>query len=260
MEITPAESRFASSKYAAIRDHVPASWHLQDDFRTRSYRRDTKTKKLKDVDIFVVIDPDGRQAGLRQQGPWAVLEELRKLLATELLRCGSRRLGCTVKFGADDEVASFNVIPAFKRKSGGYEIPDAERGGWIDTNPKIHHEQSIAKNAKCDGKFVPLVKMIKGINRNFGEPIQPPFLLEVMAHKLVDDRFGRYQDEATGSSPARLSKSPMTGQTRPRSGRWSTARCQRASASPPPGRCASGSASPRRGASGGRRQGARRIR
>ena len=28
-------------------------------------------------------------------------------------------------------------------------------------------------NADCDGKFVPFVKMIKGINRELGEPVSP---------------------------------------------------------------------------------------
>ena len=37
--------------------------------------------------------------------------------------------------------------------------------------------------------------MIKGINREAGEPIQPSFLLEVMALDLVRPPFGRYQDE-----------------------------------------------------------------
>ena len=34
---------------------------------------------------------------------------------------------------------------------------------------------------------MPFVKMIKGINRHFGEPINPSFLLEVMAHRPGDD-------------------------------------------------------------------------
>jgi hypothetical protein len=50
-------------------------------------------------------------------------------------------------------------------------------------------------NADCDGKFVPFVKMIKGINRELGEPVSPSFLLEVMAQTLVKAPFGRYQDE-----------------------------------------------------------------
>lgn len=87
------------------------------------------------------------------------------------------------------------VVPAFKRTAGGYFIPDPAAGAWIATNPKRHHELSIDKNAACDGKYVPLVKMIKGINRELGEPVSPSFLLEVMALTIVKTPIGRYQDE-----------------------------------------------------------------
>ena len=39
------------------------------------------------------------------------------------------------------------------------------------------------------------MKMVKGINREAGEPIDPSFLLEVMALELVLQPFGRYRDE-----------------------------------------------------------------
>lgn len=197
LEITKTEEKFAVSKHENIRDLVRDNWQLEEDFLTGSYRRETKTKKLKDVDIFVVIDPKGPQAGLREKHPSAVLEELRRLLATKYSNVVADGFACTVKFGEQDEVASFDVVAAFKRKGGGWEIPDADRSDWISTNPKIHHEQSTKKNGQCDQKFVPFVKMIKGINRNFDEPINPPFLLEVMAQALVSAPFGRYQDEIT---------------------------------------------------------------
>jgi hypothetical protein len=78
---------------------------------------------------------------------------------------------------------------------GGYHIPDPAAGNWIATNPKRHHELSTAKNGDCDGKYVPLVKMVKAVNRELGEPVAPSFLLEVMALSLVAAPFGRYQDE-----------------------------------------------------------------
>jgi hypothetical protein len=37
--------------------------------------------------------------------------------------------------------------------------------------------------------------MVKGINRELGEPVSPSFLLEVMAQSLVKPPIGRYQDE-----------------------------------------------------------------
>jgi hypothetical protein len=43
---------------------------------------------------------------------------------------------------------------------------------------------------------VPLVKMLKSWNRANGRPIQPSFLVEVMALDLVDGPFNTYPDEA----------------------------------------------------------------
>lgn len=195
LEITKSEQDFASSKHQDIREHVRASWTLDDDFLTGSYRRGTKTKRLKDVDIFVVISPSSAEAGLRQAHPSQALGELETILREKYDKVAVDGFACTVGFGATDDIASFDVVPAFKRSGGGWEIPDAERGRWISTNPKRHHEQSTEKNDGCDGKFVPTVKMIKGINREADEPIVPPFLLEVMAHDLIRPPFGRYQDE-----------------------------------------------------------------
>ena len=48
---------------------------------------------------------------------------------------------------------------------------------------------------ECDGKFVPFVKMVKGINREAGDSIVPSFQLEVMALDLVLPPFDRYRDE-----------------------------------------------------------------
>ena len=195
LEITQTEQDTAVRRHTMIRDYVTSQWDLIDDFLTGSYRRDTKTKKLKDIDIFVVIDPDGAQAGYRARPPGDVLDALESLLAERWPGAARDGMAVVITYGTDDEVMSINVVPAFDRKGGGYFIPDPAASSWIATNPKRHHELSTAKNAECDGKFVPFVKMIKGINRELGEPVSPSFLLEVMAHALVKAPFGRYQDE-----------------------------------------------------------------
>lgn len=195
LEITGTEQDLAKARHAAIRDFVRLHWALADDFLTGSYRRDTKTKKLKDIDIFVVIDADGPQAGYRDQAPIEVINALETLLRQKWSAAARDGMAVVIPYGADDEVMSIDVVPAFKRKDGGYFIPNPSAGDWIATNPKRHHELSIAKNADCDGKYVPFVKMIKGINRELGEPVSPSFLLEVMAHALVKPPIGRYQDE-----------------------------------------------------------------
>lgn len=195
LEITATEQKLASNRHIAIRDYVRKHWQLTDDFLTGSYIRDTKTKKLKDIDIFIVIAADGPQGGYRSQSPIEMLNALEELLCDRWENAYRDGMAIVIPYGSDDEVVSIDVVPAFERDKGGYFIPDPAAGTWIATNPKLHQELSTAKNSDCGGKFVPFVKMIKGINRELGEPVSPSFLLEVMAHDLVKVPFGRYQDE-----------------------------------------------------------------
>lgn len=196
LEITQTERNQAASRHDKIRSVVASSWQLEDHFLTGSYRRDTKTKKLKDVDIFVVIDRNGAQAELRKSGPAAVLEALAEMLGDSYDNVRVDQMAVTIEFGSEEDIMSFDVVPAFKRTAAGkgYEIPDTLTGEWIATNPKTHHEQLTAKNKECDEKFVPFVKMVKGMNRELSEPVRS-FLLEVMAQRIVAAPFGRYQDE-----------------------------------------------------------------
>jgi hypothetical protein len=62
-------------------------------------------------------------------------------------------------------------------------------------NPDVHATESTAKNKSLDCKWVPLVKMLKAWNRHAGNPIEPSFLVEVMAQGLVDGPFKSYPSE-----------------------------------------------------------------
>ncbi|QWF22468.1 hypothetical protein KM427_01580 [Nocardioides sp. LMS-CY] len=191
LEITSAEQALAQSRHVLIRDHVRTRWKLTADFLTGSYDRHTKTKKLKDVDLFVVIDPDGGQRHLANGTGTAAVDALAEVLSTRWHDVTTDDTVVTVSYVGED-VASYEIAPAFATKDG-YRIPNGT--GWMETNPNKHAEMVTAKNKACGGKFVPLVKMIKGMNREAGELISPSFLIEVMALELVETPLGRYQDE-----------------------------------------------------------------
>ena len=112
-------------------------------------------------------------AGMRKLSPDAMLAELKKALEKwyDDVTVGLPIVHCAL--GDEDEVASFDIVPAVEHVAGGYEIPDRISGGWIRTNPKVHAEEATAKNGRCDGRWKPLVKMIKGWNREAGKPIKP---------------------------------------------------------------------------------------
>ena len=192
LEITRTESKLAQTRHQLVRDHIKGSWTLVDDFLTGSYARHTKTKKLKDVDIFVVVDPEGPQASLAKGTGRSAVLALRELLASRWSDLDADDNVVTINYGAED-VASYEVAPVFPRKGGGYSMPNG--ADWMDTDPQQQARLVTAKNKDCDEKFVPFVKMVKGINREAGDPINPAFLLEVMGMDLVVEPFGRYRDE-----------------------------------------------------------------
>jgi hypothetical protein len=196
-EITQKEQEQAKSRHRRIRDVIASNWDLDDpaSFLTGSYDRHTKIKRLRDVDIFVVVDLDGSQGHFRDQRPRLILDELSKLLHGDFPDVDVDRMAVRVSFDPDDDVASFEVVPVFVRSGGGYWIPDDKLGKWIATDPNEHARLSTEKNEACNEKYVPFVKMAKGWNRENGDPIWPSFLLEVMALKIVPVPLGRYQDE-----------------------------------------------------------------
>ncbi|MBV8368701.1 MAG: nucleotidyltransferase [Candidatus Eremiobacteraeota bacterium] len=199
LEITKGEQDDASSRQQEVRSCMKAAFDVKTDFLTGSYARHTKTKPLRDVDVFVVFGSD--EAGRRQDPPQETLTAVENCLVNVYGRSSvvNDRRCVTVLFdqstgSQDDRVLSIDVVPAFETKSY-YSIPDGKLGNWINTDPQVHAESATAKNAELDGNWVPLVKMVKGWNRNAGCPIVPSFLIEVMALELVDAPFNAYPDE-----------------------------------------------------------------
>ncbi len=202
LELTKTEQDDASRRQKDVRATVQASFDVDHDFLAGSYGRHTKTKPLKDIDIFVVLST--KESERRKAHPKAVLDDLEACLVDAYGRdqvVRDRRC-VTVWFEKrnqtqheDGKVVSLDVVPAFASGSD-YEIPDEQLGTWIKTNPATHNDLTTAKNRDLSGNWVPLVKMLKSWNRANGRPIEPSFLVEVMALDLIDGPFNTFPDEA----------------------------------------------------------------
>jgi hypothetical protein len=207
LELTDAEQQDASRRQQAIRTVMNKTFEIEEDFLTGSYRRWTKTKPLKDVDIFCVLGQTERH--YRAEAPTILLADVEKALADEYGKdsISRQRRSIGVDFGVkeDDEgetdgkVMSFDVVPAFS-KNGHYEIPDtATSSGWTETNPKIHYDKALEAQDAYSGEWKRLVRMMKAWNRNQGKPIKPSFLIEVMALEILHPPFGGdYRREVQG--------------------------------------------------------------
>jgi Second Messenger Oligonucleotide or Dinucleotide Synthetase domain len=195
LELTQKEQDDASRRQKEIRAVMDQSFNIADDFLTGSYRRWTKTKPLKDVDIFCVFHDDERPKYRNDKPPSAVLADVEKVLAKNYgsANVSRQRRAVTVEFtdSADEErVMSFDVVPAFT-KSDHYEIPDTGTSeGWTETNPKIHFDKAKAANDAFDGEWKGMVRMAKSWNRTKEKIIKPSFLIEVMALQVLRPPFG----------------------------------------------------------------------
>lgn len=199
LELSDTERADTIRKHNKVRDCIRGGFDIDRDFLTGSYDRHTKTKPLKDVDIFFVLGPNDKH--WRSNPPSEVLDafvaRLRDDFGKDVVEPGRRC--ATVEFeknAADKEgkVLSIDAVPAVELDDC-YEIPDRDLGKWIKTDPEVHAEKSTAKNKELDGKWVPLVKMLKRWNRSADKPIKPSFLVEVMAQSLVDGPFTSYPSE-----------------------------------------------------------------
>lgn len=193
LELTKREQDSASSRQKEVRAHLNGSFDIEHDFLTGSYKRHTKTKPLKDVDIFCVLGQEERH--YRDEPPGNVLSAFEDALVEKYGRSAvlRQRRSVSVDFGeADDSehVLSCDVVPAFALRDH-YEICDQDgTSGWIETNPRTHEDSAVAAHDAFSKEWKGLVRMMKYWNNNNGKPIKPSFLIEVMALEVLHPPFG----------------------------------------------------------------------
>ncbi len=201
LELTKTESDDAQRRHKDVRERICARFQVERDFLTGSYARHTKTKPLKDVDVFFVLGADEKH--WHRKGPSEILTAFEDCLVEKYGRdqVERGRRCVTVEFekknqtqDPDGKVLSIDAVPAFD-VGGHFEIPDDTLGKWIASDPEVHKDQATAKNKDLGGKWVPFVKMVKRWNREADKQIKPMFLIEVMAREMVDPPFNTYPDE-----------------------------------------------------------------
>jgi Second Messenger Oligonucleotide or Dinucleotide Synthetase domain len=198
LELTDSEQDDASRRHNEIRDYLKTKFAIERDFLTGSYKRWTKTKPLKDVDIFCVLGEKERHR--RDKPPADLLKAFEDALVEKYGRdkVSRQRRSVTVDFGVKPneeedtggKVMSFDVVPAFTRKKH-YEIPDtATSSGWTETNPDVHYNLAVKAHDSYNGEWKGIVRMTKKWNAFHGKPVKPSFLIEVMALELLHPPFG----------------------------------------------------------------------
>ncbi len=149
-----------------------------------SYDRDTLTRYLKegDIDLMVVLNYGAHKDWDNKEGVHKALKKFKEILDEAYPNTAHRVDRNCVTMQLSN--FRFDVVPAFMIKEGGYEIPDTYRNGgeWIATKPVEFAAEVTRINKNMSNNFIPLIKMIKGWNREQSKPLRS-FHLECLLVK-----------------------------------------------------------------------------
>jgi hypothetical protein len=200
LELNDREQTNASARQQEVRDFIVTRFAVDRSFLTGSYKRHTKTKPLKDIDIFFQLGDAERH--YREKSPDTVINAFHDALVDNYGEAAVRKQtrSVNVDFGVvvdandntDYRVLSVDVVPAFA-DGDDYEIPDRDAGRWIGTNPEIHAAKAVKAHQAFSSEWKGLVRMVKYWNNHadHGEkPVKPSFLIEVMALECLHGGWG----------------------------------------------------------------------
>lgn len=199
-QIEPGEdAEHAAELHAEVRDVLHgdqdlAGWGLHS-ILIGSYRREVSIRRVKDVDVFCELP------GLpKDQSPQGLLNKFACLLVDRYGdRVDKNDRSVKVDFPAFD--MHVDVVPA-RRTRDEWEIPDRD-GGWEKTHPVKFSELSTARNQDHNGKYVPVVKLLRQTRRSLlGEAKPGGFFIEVAAYYA----FANIPRSSSDNSPSSIAE------------------------------------------------------
>src|ERR1700683_4496226 len=129
LELSETERKDASKRQTEVRECIRGGFDIKTDFLSGSYRRHTKTKPLKDVDVMFVLGD--KEKWRRDKPPVETLQAFETCLKKQYRGVESCRRAVTVEFEKiyypddhDGKVLSIDALPAFDCGGEVYEIPD----------------------------------------------------------------------------------------------------------------------------------------
>src|SRR5580700_4347521 len=96
LELSPTESKDASRRQTEVRECIRGGFDIKTDFLSGSYRRHTKTKPLKDVDVMFVLGD--KEKWRRNKPPVETLQAFETCLKKKYSDVEMCRRAVTVEF------------------------------------------------------------------------------------------------------------------------------------------------------------------
>lgn len=134
LELNDRERKNASDRHKEVRDYLETKFGIERSFLTGSYARHTKTKPLKDIDIFFELKESERH--YRSKAPGVVLTDFYNALVEKYGKKAVRKQGRSVNvdFGIVID-AEDNTVTASLASMSCRPLPTATTMKFLTTTP-----------------------------------------------------------------------------------------------------------------------------
>lgn len=163
------QNRDAKEVHPEIRKAVSGELSVARHFLSGSYGRKTQAKRLKDVDIIVVLEDED---GLYRASASDTLEQVREAVSSSDLVKSTRVSVRAVKAFLHDYEFHVDIVPALDPLLGDglyltRNIPDEGLDDWTLEDPESQLEAATSKNKDTGGVYVPATRIIKAWNQRY---------------------------------------------------------------------------------------------
>lgn len=180
--LTPNQQSVAQTRVAALKTFFSKQFSMAEEaFATGSYARGTICADQRDIDIMAPVAYEywERYQDRSQDFLYMVRDKLNTGYQTTGV--SSKQIAVTLDF----RIIAADVVPCFKRKGGGYLMPNG-KGGWLSTNPREHIVLVGNADSAHKGRLKPLIRLMKAWNLANGNHLRS-FHVEMLIMKMWND-------------------------------------------------------------------------
>lgn len=178
----------SNSVYQEVKGCLEESLPIKAILGAGSRARRTQALKLKDIDMIVVMDdPDG-QLRASADGAMEVLREPVKEL--DLVRRTLKRVRAVKAFLQEYEF-TVDLVAGLEEPSTDQlwiprRLPEEGFDDWTLANPRGQTRAAAEKDVECDGKYVPVVRLMKYWNIISGKPLRSYHAEAMVWHAITE--------------------------------------------------------------------------
>lgn len=152
-----------------------------------SYGRNTAINGFSDMDIIFQLPYADyvKYNDYSINGQSALLQAVKRSIEKTYVTTNIRADGQVIQVPFNDGI-TFEIVPAFENKDGGFTFPNANDGGsWKVTNPRPEIATIRERNIATNGNLIPLCRMMRDWKDKWNVPIGG-LLIDTLTYQFIE--------------------------------------------------------------------------